>query len=63
MPIYCEHHDCRCDTAAELAWMAESLNRSDLLAKAMMVHAQRVRCRHVPRRGPVLAPLPSRGTS
>jgi hypothetical protein len=42
-----------------LAFMAERLGRTDLLARAIEVHSQTVRCRHVPRRGPIFAPFPS----
>lgn len=59
MKLYCMHHECRCHTAEELAFMAKRLHRPDLLAKAVDVHSQEVRCRHVPRKGPAInAPLP-----
>lgn len=58
MTIYCStHHDCRCHAAEELAFMAERLHRVDLLAKAVEIHSKVVRCRHVPRKGPIPAPF------
>lgn len=45
MTTYCTHHDCRCITAAELAYMASVLRRSDLLAAAVQVHDREVPCR------------------
>jgi hypothetical protein len=56
---YCEHYECRCEVASELAWMAEVMNRPELLVKAVQVHSDEVRCRHVPRRGNPRAELPS----
>lgn len=59
--IYCTHYDCRCETAAELALMAQLTGRNDILLKAVEVHSAEVRCRHLPRPKPPLihAPLPS----
>ena len=54
---YCEHHDCRCHAAEELAFMSDMLHRPDLLAKAVEVFSRTVRCRHVPRKGPIPVPL------
>lgn len=43
--VTCEHHACRCARAAELAAMADSTGNAALLAEAVKVHSQRVRCR------------------
>ncbi len=47
---YCTHYDCRCEAAEDLAWMADVLNRPDLLRLAVEIHSCKVRCCHVPRR-------------
>jgi len=57
MTVYCEHYDCRCDAAEELAFMSDALHRPDLLAKAVEVFFRVVRCRHVPRKGPIPMPF------
>lgn len=49
MKDYCTHYSCRCEAARELAWMADTLGRVDLLAAAIEVHSQEVCCRRVPR--------------
>jgi len=41
----CEHHDCRCAAAAELAAIAERTGLTRFLAMAVAVHEQRVVCR------------------
>lgn len=45
MTTYCTHHDCRAKVAAELAFMADRLNRVDLLRRAMEVYSREVPCR------------------
>lgn len=55
---YCQHATCREDTARELAFMGATLWRQDLSALATQAHQSTVRCRHVPRKGPISAPLP-----
>ena len=57
---YCQHSTCREETARELAFMGARLYRNDLRVLAAQAHASTVRCRHVPRKGPVHAPLPPR---
>ena len=57
---YCTHATCRDDTAAELLWMGKRLWRRDLIAMAGEAYRATVRCRHVPRKGPIHAPLPQR---
>jgi hypothetical protein len=42
--LYCIHHYCRCRRAEEFALMAEASGRTDLLAKAVAVHSEEVRC-------------------
>jgi len=60
---YCQHANCRLDTAVELAYMGSRLLRKDLLILAGEVHLSSVRCRLVPRKGPVHAPLPSKNST
>lgn len=57
---YCQHVNCRLDTASDLAFMAVRLLREDLMQMAGQVHSSTVRCRLLPRKGPVFAPLPPR---
>lgn len=57
-PRYCQHFNCRLDTAADLAFMAVRLLRPDLMNMAGEVHMSTVRCRLQPRKGPVHAPFP-----
>jgi hypothetical protein len=57
---YCQHANCRLDTAVELAYMGSLLLRKDLLILAGQVNESTVRCRLVPRKGPIHAPLPTR---
>ncbi len=58
MDKYCKHRDCQEHTAAELYYMAETLRRPKLFHQAMETFYSEVRCRKVPRKGPVNAPLP-----
>lgn len=60
MPTYCQHANCRLDTAAELAYMGLFFKRDDLLRLAAESARSTVRCRLVPRKGPVHAPFPTR---
>lgn len=55
---YCTHATCRTDNATELAWMAFTLQREDLLTAAIESPKATVRCRHTPRHGPIRAPFP-----
>ena len=41
----CQHYACRCARAAELAAMADTTGNAELLAAAVAVHTQNVRCR------------------
>jgi hypothetical protein len=59
-PKYCEHANCRLDTAVELSFMGTTLYRPDLLTLAGQVHSSTVRCRLLPRKGPIHAPFPLR---
>jgi hypothetical protein len=56
---YCEHNDCRVDTLADLAHMLKTMPWRDDIKEAMAaIPESKVRCRHVPRKGPVDVPLP-----
>jgi hypothetical protein len=58
--LYCRHADCRAHAAEELMFIAARIRRPELIPTARMLirKAPRVRCRHVPRRGPINVPLP-----
>lgn len=64
MTTYCTHADCRAHTAEELLYLAERLHRPEQRRQALAAHARvmssaaiEVRCRRVPRRGPVATPF------
>jgi hypothetical protein len=54
---YCRHATCRTDAATELYWMGMRLDRADLMKAARDALHATVRCRHVPRKGPIRAPF------
>lgn len=59
---YCQHQSCKLDTEAELAALYTATKRASLIDAMMRARepGSEVRCRHVPRRGRVNAPLPER---
>lgn len=59
-PKYCQHAICRAHTAEELLWMGARLFRRDLLVLAGEADTSTVRCRLLPRKGPIHAPLSPR---
>jgi hypothetical protein len=62
--IYCTHEECRAHAAEELLHAAGALPHRAAELRAAAARAWRgacsVRCRQVPRPGPVAAPLPPR---
>lgn len=54
---YCQHALCRAHTAEELAFMAQTLWRRDLMQLAREAATSTVRCRRQPRKGPIHAPF------
>ena len=52
----CEHYDCRCARAAELAEMADRTGDASLLAQATEVHSQEVECRRAKDEGESIDP-------
>lgn len=59
---YCRHALCRAHAAEELKFMGRSLFRPDLFKLASETRRATVRCRLLPRKGPLHAPLPNRST-
>lgn len=59
---YCLHADCKVDTFDEMMLMACVLDRRNLVlfAAQCLMDGVQVRCRRVPRKGPIHAPLPPR---
>jgi hypothetical protein len=55
--MYCQHEDCRAHAVEELFYMARRLMRPDLAELAVKALHGEVRCRRVPRRGPVPIPF------
>jgi hypothetical protein len=62
MRLYCTHEECRAHAAEELLRMVDALpHRAAALRQAVAgvwLGGLSVRCRRVPRPGPVAAPLP-----
>lgn len=55
---YCQHGICRTDTLEELVALGLATRRRDVLDAANHTMQATVRCRLLPRKGPVRAPLP-----
>lgn len=64
MTLYCRHDDCKCHALEELMFLGLriGMKRQACAAAVRMMRASgrrlMVRCRHVPRPGPVPAPFP-----
>lgn len=58
---YCQHAICRAHTAEELLYMARRLLRPGLLPLAREAMKATVRCRLLPRKGPIHAPFSGSG--
>lgn len=47
-PQHCEHYECRCERAEELARIADRTGQGRYLLDAVHVHEQKVLCRMSP---------------